>query len=88
MIYSGELTKISPPHAKSQQRMFFLFNHQMVYCKKVGASSHTVTGCVFLKSQKQNLLDLTHGLISSFSRLVKFQHKTMKKPSCQLLVSH
>ncbi|KAM9488454.1 rho guanine nucleotide exchange factor 4-like isoform 2-T2 [Clarias gariepinus] len=34
LIYSGELTKISPPHAKSQQRMFFLFNHQMVYCKK------------------------------------------------------
>ncbi|KAI5106636.1 rho guanine nucleotide exchange factor 4 isoform X4 [Silurus meridionalis] len=34
LIYSGELTKISPPHAKSQQRMFFLFNHQMVHCKK------------------------------------------------------
>uniref|UniRef100_A0A8B9HYT5 Rho guanine nucleotide exchange factor 4 n=1 Tax=Astyanax mexicanus TaxID=7994 RepID=A0A8B9HYT5_ASTMX len=34
LIYSGELTKISPPQAKSQQRMFFLFNHQMVYCKK------------------------------------------------------
>ncbi|XP_062847176.1 rho guanine nucleotide exchange factor 4-like isoform X2 [Trichomycterus rosablanca] len=34
LIYSGELTKISPPHTKSQQRMFFLFNHQMVYCKK------------------------------------------------------
>ncbi|TSU75985.1 Rho guanine nucleotide exchange factor 4 [Bagarius yarrelli] len=34
LIYSGELTKISTPHAKSHQRMFFLFNHQMVYCKK------------------------------------------------------
>lgn len=43
LIYSGELTKISPPHAKSQQRMFFLFNHQMVYCKKVRAlKTHSV----------------------------------------------
>ncbi|XP_035386533.1 uncharacterized protein LOC113573753 isoform X3 [Electrophorus electricus] len=34
LIFSGELTKVTPPQAKSQQRMFFLFNHQMVYCKK------------------------------------------------------
>lgn len=35
LIFSGELTKLSQPQAKSQQRMFFLFDHQMVYCKKV-----------------------------------------------------
>ncbi|KAL6098190.1 arhgef4 [Pungitius sinensis] len=34
LIFSGELSKLSHPHAKSQQRMFFLFDHQMVYCKK------------------------------------------------------
>ncbi|KAM8882092.1 uncharacterized protein arhgef4 isoform 2-T2 [Synchiropus picturatus] len=34
LIFSGELTKLSQPQAKSQQRMFFLFDHQMVYCKK------------------------------------------------------
>ncbi|KAL4635903.1 hypothetical protein GN956_G13623 [Arapaima gigas] len=34
LIFSGELTKISQPQAKSQQRMFFLFDHQMIYCKK------------------------------------------------------
>ncbi|XP_067394975.1 LOW QUALITY PROTEIN: uncharacterized protein [Emydura macquarii macquarii] len=34
LIYSGELTKISQPQAKGQQRMFFLFDHQLVCCKK------------------------------------------------------
>uniref|UniRef100_A0A8C4ZTW7 Rho guanine nucleotide exchange factor 4 n=1 Tax=Gadus morhua TaxID=8049 RepID=A0A8C4ZTW7_GADMO len=34
LIYSGEMSKLSQPQAKSQQRMFFLFDHQMVYCKK------------------------------------------------------
>ncbi|XP_074071007.1 rho guanine nucleotide exchange factor 4 isoform X3 [Macrotis lagotis] len=34
LIHSGELTKISHPQAKSQQRMFFLFDHQLIYCKK------------------------------------------------------
>lgn len=35
LIFSGELTKLSQPQNKSQQRMFFLFDHQMIYCKKV-----------------------------------------------------
>uniref|UniRef100_A0AAV2JFZ5 Rho guanine nucleotide exchange factor 4 n=1 Tax=Knipowitschia caucasica TaxID=637954 RepID=A0AAV2JFZ5_KNICA len=34
LIFSGELTKLSPPQTKGQQRMFFLFDHQMVFCKK------------------------------------------------------
>ncbi|XP_061730483.1 rho guanine nucleotide exchange factor 4-like isoform X1 [Nerophis ophidion] len=34
LIFSGELTKLSHPHGRSQQRIFFLFDHQMVYCKK------------------------------------------------------
>ncbi|XP_030612355.1 rho guanine nucleotide exchange factor 4 isoform X2 [Archocentrus centrarchus] len=34
LIFSGELSKLSQPQAKSHQRMFFLFDHQMVYCKK------------------------------------------------------
>ncbi|XP_042638198.1 rho guanine nucleotide exchange factor 4 [Orycteropus afer afer] len=34
LIYSGELTCIMHPQAKSHQRMFFLFDHQLIYSKK------------------------------------------------------
>ena len=33
MLHSGELHKISK--GRSQERHFFLFDHQLVYCKKV-----------------------------------------------------
>lgn len=33
LIHSGELTKVSR-QGKSQQRTFFLFDHQLVFCKK------------------------------------------------------
>ncbi|XP_068123066.1 spermatogenesis-associated protein 13 isoform X3 [Hyperolius riggenbachi] len=33
LIHSGELTKVFR-HGKTQQRTFFLFDHQMVFCKK------------------------------------------------------
>jgi len=33
MVHSGELHKISKGH--SQERHFFLFDHQLIYCKKV-----------------------------------------------------
>ncbi|XP_075057803.1 rho guanine nucleotide exchange factor 4 [Mixophyes fleayi] len=34
LIHSGELTKFSQLQSKGQQRIFFLFDHQIVYCKK------------------------------------------------------
>ena len=38
-IHSGELHKISKGH--SQERHFFLFDHQLVYCKKVSNDQQT-----------------------------------------------
>ncbi|TST47705.1 Serine/threonine-protein kinase ATR [Bagarius yarrelli] len=34
LIFSGDLTKISQPQVKGQQRLFFLFDHQLIFCKK------------------------------------------------------
>lgn len=34
LIHSGELTRVTQPQARSQQRMFFLFDRQLIYCKK------------------------------------------------------
>ncbi|XP_043560786.1 rho guanine nucleotide exchange factor 9 isoform X2 [Chiloscyllium plagiosum] len=34
LIYSGEMTWIYQPYGRNQQRTFFLFDHQLVMCKK------------------------------------------------------
>lgn len=35
LIYTGEMSWIYQPYGRSQQRVFFLFDHQLVMCKKV-----------------------------------------------------
>ncbi|XP_031442819.1 rho guanine nucleotide exchange factor 9b isoform X3 [Clupea harengus] len=34
LIYTGEMSWIYQPYGRSQQRVFFLFDHQLVMCKK------------------------------------------------------
>ncbi|KAJ8014974.1 hypothetical protein DPEC_G00021340 [Dallia pectoralis] len=34
LIYTGEMSWIYQPYGRSQQRVFFLFDHQLVLCKK------------------------------------------------------
>lgn len=39
LIYTGEMAWIYQPYGRNQQRVFFLFDHQMVLCKKVTPNS-------------------------------------------------
>ncbi len=35
LVYTGEMSWIYQAYGRSQNRIFFLFDHQMVLCKKV-----------------------------------------------------
>lgn len=40
LIYTGEMQWVYQPYGRQQQRVFFLFDHQLVLCKKVKVSKY------------------------------------------------
>ncbi|XP_051910216.1 rho guanine nucleotide exchange factor 4-like isoform X2 [Hippocampus zosterae] len=71
LIFSGELTKVSPPHARSQQRMFFLFDHQIVYCKKDLLRRDTLYYKGRLDTDRMEITDVRDGKENHFNVSVK-----------------
>ncbi|XP_056420560.1 rho guanine nucleotide exchange factor 4 isoform X2 [Hyla sarda] len=81
LIYSGELTKFSQLQSKGQQRIVFLFDHQIVYCKKDILRRDMLYYKGKINMDEMEVINLEDGKDKDFNITVKNAFKLQSKVS-------